>query len=143
MFKFVGGHIEVGRELKASTLTVWALITDTYQWKDWGPSVVAVDCPERCIRKGLRGRIRTPLGLWVPFAISEVDPPRFWSWRVFGIPATGHRLDPLGPGICRLTFEVPIFGGPYAAICAVALSRIAGIAEKGPSGGTFSEPRTG
>jgi hypothetical protein len=49
---------------------------------------------------------------------------RYWSWRVFGIPATGHRVDQVSKGVCRLVFEVPVFGAPYVIVCCIALHRI-------------------
>jgi hypothetical protein len=36
---------------------------------------------------------------------------------------------PLGEDMCRLTFEAPVFALPYVGICALAVRRIARIAE--------------
>ncbi|WP_396612733.1 hypothetical protein ACH9L7_05525 [Haloferax sp. S1W] len=41
-----------------------------------------------------------------------------------GIPATGHRVRAVGVEQCEVTFEVPLYAAPYAAVCAVALRRI-------------------
>jgi hypothetical protein len=62
---------------------MWRLITDTHTWPHWGPSVRAVDCTERFIRAGSSGRIRTPMGIWVPFAVESFEltfhtPPAFF-----------------------------------------------------------------
>jgi hypothetical protein len=65
------------------------------------------------------------LGLWVPFVITDFEIDRYWSWRVLGIRATGHRVERLAEGLCRLTFEVPIFGAPYVIVCREAVARIA------------------
>jgi hypothetical protein len=60
----------------------------------------------------------------LPFAISTFEPGARWSWRVAGVPATGHRVEPTSDG-CRIVFEVPIVAAPYAAVCRVALRRLA------------------
>jgi len=73
---------------------------------------------------GLRGRVRTRLGLSLPFEITAVEPGRAWRWRVAGVAATGHRVEPLGPMRCRVVFEVPRWAAPYALVCRAALRRL-------------------
>jgi hypothetical protein len=90
----------------------------------WGPSVRAVDCKDRYIRAGSSGRIRTPLGIWVPFVVGTVEPGSYWDWRVAGVPATGHRVESAGPDRCRLTFTVPVWAIGYGLVCRLALMRI-------------------
>jgi hypothetical protein len=117
-------NFEVSARIAASASTVWRLITDTQTWTHWGPSVTEVDCPERYIRGGLTGRIRTPAGIWLPFSIERFDPGTYWGWRVAGIVATGHRIEPIGACLCLLTFTVPIWAAGYGIICRIALNRI-------------------
>jgi hypothetical protein len=117
-------HIKVGRNIDASSATVWRMITDTHSWVRWGPSIIAVECDERSIRGGSQGRIKTRLGFWVPFVVTTYEHGRYWHWRVGGIPATGHRVEPLAAEQCRLVFEVPAWAAPYAMICRLALHRI-------------------
>ena len=117
-------NFEVSQQLESSASTVWRLITDTQTWTRWGPSLKEVDCPERYIRGGLEGRIRTVVGIWLPFTIDSFDPGNYWDWRVAGIAATGHRVESLGPGLCLLTFTVPIWAAGYGIVCRVALNRI-------------------
>ena len=117
-------YIETSGIVNASCTTLWDLLTDTSSWVKWGPSVLAVECSERYIQLGSRGRVRTALGLWAPFAITEMDDGRYWSWHVFGVPATGHRLDWVGKDVCRLVFQVPVFAAPYVIVCRIALHRI-------------------
>ena len=126
--------LEVGRDMNASAGRVWDLITDTACWPRWGPSVRAVDCADRFIRQGSRGRVRTSVGLWVAFQITEYQKERYWAWRVGGVRATGHRVEPLGESRSRLIFEVPILASPYAAVCQMALTRIRSLAERDVSG---------
>ena len=110
--------------------TVWDIITDTTRWVEWGPSITAVDCKDRYIQKGSRGRVKTAIGLWVHYKITAFDEGKYWYWSVFGIPATGHRVEPQGDSICRLIFEMPILAAPYAFVCKSALKRIARLLEK-------------
>ena len=116
--------LAVGTHIDAPVSRVWRLITDTQTWTHWGPSLKEVDSPERFIRAGLTGRIRTPFGIWAPFTIDTFEPEQYWDWRVVGVPATGHRVDPRGPNRCRLTFTVPFWAAGYGVVCRVALNRI-------------------
>ena len=130
MIKFVSGHIEVYRDMRVSCDKVWDIITDTTRWVEWGPSITEVVCEDRYIRKGSRGKVRTAIGLWVHYEITAFDEGEYWSWRVFGIPATGHRVEPQGDNTCRLIFEMPFLAAPYAYVCKTALKRIARIVEQ-------------
>ncbi len=121
--------LDVGRDINASASRVWDLITDTACWRQWGPPVRAVECADRHIRQGARGRVRTSVGLWVAFQITEYQRERYWAWRVGGMRATGHRVEPLGESRSRLIFEVPLLASPYAVVCEMALTRIRSLAE--------------
>jgi hypothetical protein len=114
----------VSRTLSATVDTVWRLIVDTQMWNQWGPSVRNVQCRDRFIRKGSLGRIQTPLRIWVPFVVDRFEPFSYWDWRVGGIPATGHRVEPEGCRRCRLSFSFPPWAAPYAFVCQLALKRI-------------------
>lgn len=108
----------------------WEILTDTMVWPEWGPSVRAVRHPSRFIGPDSRGHIQTPLGLWLPFRVTEFDEGQSWAWKVAGIPATGHRVEALGPGRCRVAFEVPLLALPYLTVCSRALKHIAALAER-------------
>ena len=112
------------KEMKASAERVWQLLTDTRTWPRWGPSVRAVDSPERYIRSGLTGRICTPIGLWVPFTIETFTPNVYWDWRVGGLAATGHRVEAIEENRCRLSFTVPVWAAGYGIVCRRALNQI-------------------
>jgi hypothetical protein len=116
--------ISVTRVIQAPAERVWDCLVDTTRWPDWGPSVSAVDCSDRHVKAGSTGRVRTLVGLWLPFAITQFEESRFWSWRIAGIPATGHRVTPIDVDSCQLSFEVPRLAAPYARVCAIALRRI-------------------
>ena len=85
----------------------------------------AVDAPHRLIGPGMRGRIQTPPGLWLPFEITAWVSGEAWAWRVAGIEATGHRVEPLGAERCRVSFLVPRWAPLYRPICSRALRKIA------------------
>jgi len=122
-----GRRLVVSREIAADRETVWDVLTDTEQWPEWGPSVTAVDSPQRYIAAGTTGRVRLPGGLWVPFEITECGEYR-WGWRVARVPATGHRVEATSGG-CRVGFEVPLYGAVYAPVCRRALARIERLVE--------------
>jgi hypothetical protein len=107
----------------------WDVLTDTDCWPLWGPSVTGVDASQRYVEAGLTGHVRTVLGLRVPFEITTCRDYR-WSWRVAGVPATGHRVEGDGHAPCRVVFEVPPAAGPYVVVCGVAIRRIAELVER-------------
>ncbi len=114
----------IAKVLDYTATSVWRLMTDTHTWPRWGPTVSAVECRERFIRAGSTGRVRTPLGIWLPFEVEGFEPERYWDWRVGGIAATGHRVEPRGARRCRLSFSVPWWAAGYSLVCRLALTRI-------------------
>ncbi len=121
--------MHISKDIDASAEAVWKILTDTELWPVWGPSVVAVDAPQRWIARGVKGRVKTAIGVWLPFEITAFDAPVYWHWKVAGIPATGHRLIPQGPERCTLIFELPRGAFPYASICRRAAEAIALLAK--------------
>ena len=52
------------------------------RWSDWAPQITGVDCPQRELTAGARGRVRGQ-GVPLPFTVETVDPTaRSWSWTV-------------------------------------------------------------
>ncbi|EMA52225.1 SRPBCC family protein [Halococcus salifodinae] len=117
-----GPRLVVSREIDATPDVAWSLLTDTHRWPEWGPSIVGVTSENRFVQAGTRGHVRTIGGLELPFRVTECANRR-WAWRVAGVPATGHRVEPLGAG-CRAVFEVPPLAAPYALVCRRALASI-------------------
>lgn len=115
--------------INAGSKRVWEVLTDTYCWPKWGPSVTAVRCRDRYIQSGSKGYVQTVIGIWVPFEITEFIPEKNWTWKVMGTPATGHRVESLATTKCRLVFEVPWGAAPYVLICKIAARRIKLISE--------------
>lgn len=121
-----GRRLVVSRPVAAPAEEVWSLLVDTRRWPDWGPSVTAVECTDREIRAGSTGRVRTPLGVWLPFEVTTRADYR-WTWRVAGIPAPGHRVEPRDAG-CVVAFDLHPLAAPYVPVCVVALRRISALA---------------
>jgi len=129
MISMVLPNIEISKIVNASAEVVWRILTDTVQWMHWGPSIRDVKCSERQIKQGSKGRVQTAPGFWLSFEVTDYVHDRYWSWRVSGIRATGNRIEPLAEKMCRLAFEMPAFAMPCVGICAIAVRRIAWIAE--------------
>ena len=123
--------IGVSRTVAAPPAAAWDLLTSTGTWTRWGPSVSAVDPPDAPLYAGLAGRVRTPVGIWLPFRITDVVPLHTWTWSILGLPATGHTVDSV-PGGCRITFGVPPVAALYLPVCWWALRRIASELENRP-----------
>jgi hypothetical protein len=115
---------DVTATIPAPASVAWRLLTDTHAWPRWGPSVRAVDAPERFITAGMRGRVQTSVGLWLPFEITDWLADRNWAWKVAGIPATGHTVTPTGPEACRVTFTIPAWAPFYVTVCRAALRKL-------------------
>lgn len=124
MIKITFPYIEISRVVGAAPKRVWRLLTDTSTWEHWGPSVLAVRSSDRYIKKGSYGRVKTALHFWVPFEVTDLDSGKYWSWRISGISATGHRIEDLDEESCRLVFQVPFWAAPYLVVCKIALDRI-------------------
>jgi Polyketide cyclase / dehydrase and lipid transport len=117
--------LTVERVITAPPEAVWDVLTDVETWSHWSPAISRseVDGSDNRIRCGSTGRVYTPVGVAVPFVITEFDPGRLWAWTVAGVPATRHRVDAVPDG-ARVSFEVPWWASAYLPVCSVALRRI-------------------
>ncbi|CUR60325.1 Polyketide cyclase / dehydrase and lipid transport [metagenome] len=116
--------LTVSRDLDAPADAVWSLLVDPTAWPDWGPTVAGVELATRSVEPGSRGRVRTVVGVWLPFEITGWEPGRSWSWRIAGVPATTHTVRPTSAGGCAVTFGVPWWAPAYLPVCALALRRL-------------------
>lgn len=132
--------LTVDRVVTAQPEAVWDVLVDLDMWPRWGPSIrrAELDGPDQ-VRPGLAlgstGRVWTPVGVSLPFVITEFEPGRCWAWAVAGVPATRHRVDPVDGG-CRVSFGVPRWAPAYLPVCAVALWRIQRLVSAGPGPGS-------
>ncbi|MGD9962211.1 SRPBCC family protein [Nocardioides sp.] len=120
--------LSVSRQIEAPAAALWSLLVDVSTWPEWGPSVADVELSTSTLGAGSRGRVRTAVGLWLPFEVTGFDPGSRWSWSVSGIPATSHSVRATGTGRCRVSFGVPWWAPAYLPVCAVALRRLDALA---------------
>jgi uncharacterized protein YndB with AHSA1/START domain len=123
------GRLVARAECDAPAEAAWRILAAPRRWPEWGPSVRAVRCPHESIRAGSRGEVQLVFGPWLTFVVQRCEPPVYWDWRVAGMPATGHRVLPLGPGRCRVEFELSPLAAPYWFVCRTAAGRVARLAE--------------
>jgi hypothetical protein len=133
MIRIAFPYIEISRVVGASHNRVWELLTDTIAWEKWGPSIIAVRSLDRYTRKGSHGHVKTALRFWVPFEVTDLDSGKHWSWHIFGVSATGHRIERLNESSCRLVFQVPLWAAPYLIVCKIAIDRIEQLAKNSGS----------
>ena len=122
-----GHRLEVAAEMDAPPERLWELLTHTSQWPEWGPLLSDAVCDVDEIATGVTGVLETTFGLSLPFRITSCLDHR-WTWDLYGVTATGHRVEPLGDGGCRVVFEVPLVAMGYSPICAVALQELENLA---------------
>jgi uncharacterized protein YndB with AHSA1/START domain len=117
--------LSVHRVIDAPPEAAWQLLVDLDAWPQWGPSISSaeLDPPHRELGLHATGKVQTAVGVRLPFEITDFQPGRRWAWKVAGVPATGHRVEPSGDG-ARVTMEVPWWAGPYVTVCMLALRRI-------------------
>ena len=134
--------LTLGLDVEASPDVVWDLLVRLPEWPRWGPSVreAQLDDGALSLHPGATGRVRTPVGLWVPFRVQEweVGPSmRHWSWDVAGIPATGHTVTTTPGSGCRVEMSAPVWALGYLPVLWVGLRRVKALAEaRPPAGGT-------
>lgn len=113
------------RQIAAPPAAVWKLLVDLDAWPKWGPTIRGARLDPQHTELGLHatGTVQTSLLVSVPFEVTEFDSGRSWAWRVAGVPATRHRVDPV-PGGTRASMDVQWWQAPYLAVCSIALRRI-------------------
>jgi hypothetical protein len=118
----------VSADIDAPADTVWGLLIDLDAWPRWGPSVRRASVEGGALASGAHGTVTTALGVSLGFEITVFEPRSRWAWKVGGINATDHRVEPLGPDRCRVGFGVGWPVAPYLAICRIALHRLGRLA---------------
>jgi hypothetical protein len=126
--------LSVEHPMAAPPAAAWDVLTDLEAWPLWGPTVQRAELAEPGpLRLGSRGRVWTPIGVPLPFEITEFDAGHVWAWKVAGVPATRHSVEKWVGG-CRVVFEVPIWAPVYLTVCAIGLKRIEALATAGGGG---------
>jgi hypothetical protein len=127
-FGFRRGMPTVEMHSAADPAAVWGVLVDLDAWPQWGPTVQGAEVSEAGpLRVGSHGKVTTPLGISLPFTITELEIGRYWAWEVAGIGATRHEVWPEDGG-SRIVFGVPWWATAYLPVCAIALPRISAIA---------------
>lgn len=121
----------VTAEIDAPASAVWDLLVDPAMWPEWGPSVRAASIEGGILALGARGEVSTALGPTLAFEITAFERGSRWAWKVGGVNATDHRVEPLGTDRCRVGFGVGWLAGPYLAVCRIALGRLEQLATRG------------
>jgi uncharacterized protein YndB with AHSA1/START domain len=125
----------IERFVDAAPEVVWSVLVDLEAWPQWGPSVQRAELAESGpLRLHSHGKVWTPLGVALPFTITEFEENKRWAWEVAGIGATSHEVRPSDGG-SRVSFSVPWWAPAYLPVCAVALQRIAALAADRAAGG--------
>lgn len=113
----------VDRTLDAPADTVWQILTDLDAWPQWGLTVARAEMDGSAFELGATGRVWTPVGVPLPFVISEMDQGRTWAWNVAGVPATRHGVEPRDNG-SRVWMSAPVWAPAYLPVLSLALRRI-------------------
>ena len=131
---FTDGMVDVTwwsrRAVAAPAAVLWDLLVDLDAWPRWGPTVSAARLEDggRVLGPRARGAVRTPVGVWLPFEVTELHHQAHWSWSVAGVPATTHRVRAQGDG-CVVELGAPWWGAAYLPVLEVATRRLAALAE--------------
>ncbi|NAZ85453.1 SRPBCC family protein [Kineococcus sp. T90] len=101
------------------------------RWPSWSPQVRGVEVSAPRIAVGVRGAVRAPLGVRVPFEVTAVDEAaRTWSWRVGAGPLSAeleHRVVAVpGGSLTELRLSPALLCAPYAPPAQLALRRLVG-----------------
>ncbi|MCV7432616.1 SRPBCC family protein [Mycolicibacterium bacteremicum] len=111
------------RDVAAPADTVWRILTDLDAWPQWGPTVSRGELDGTAFLLGATGRVWTPVGVPLPFVVSEFDPEHSWGWDVAGVPATRHGVEPRGDG-CQVWMTAPWWAPAYLPVLEIAVRRI-------------------
>ncbi len=122
-------RVHISRTIDAPAADAWTVLVDLDRWPDWGPSVRKATLGGAPMQLGSRGTVTTSTGVVLPFEVTDFEPGQFWSWKVAGVPATDHTVEPIGTDRCRVTFGVPMIAFAYLIVCRIGLARIAAITQ--------------
>ena len=112
------------RDIDAPASVLWGLLTDLERWPIWGPTVERAELATDRLGVGATGTVTTVGGLELGFEITAYEPGARWAWRVAGVAATDHVVQPTASDRCRVGFGVGWAAAPYLAVCHVALRRL-------------------
>jgi uncharacterized protein YndB with AHSA1/START domain len=104
---------DISVEINAPPERVWEVMTDVEKWPEWTQSVQSVKrLDSGPFRLGSRARIKQPKFLPAIWEVTDIDPPRSFTWvtRSPGVIASGkHRVEPTARG-SKATLSVAYAG---------------------------------
>ena len=109
---------EYHHEVAASPEAVWRVLSTPAGWSRWNAGVHAVEL-HGPFAEGTPFAMTLPDGETIDSRLLQVDPPRrFVDETVLGDTAVrvDHRIEPIAPGRCRVTFAVQAEGPQAAAM---------------------------
>ena len=118
------------RRIDAPVDRVWNCLVETALWPRWGPTVRDVEGPDR-IEIGSSGRVTTPFVLSLSFEVTHLVEGRSWSWKVAGVPATGHRVEAGPDDTTVVSFDCPWWTPFYLPVLRRGLARLDDVARDG------------
>ena len=109
----------------------WERYAVPARWPEWAPQITGVELPVARLAAGVRGRVRGPLGVTLPFVVETVDEAtRQWAWTVSAGPVHLHLAHWVAEGPdggsttgLRVTGPPPVVAG-YAPLARVAIGRL-------------------
>jgi len=99
-----GSTVSLRARGAASPALAWERYSLLVHWPQWSPQITSVDADGDRLRTGLAGVVHGPLGVAVPFTVTEVDDAAMtWAWTARLGPAQlrlhhGVEPDPRRPG---------------------------------------------
>lgn len=125
----------LGIDVSAPSEYAWHELVELSCWPYWGPTVRCARLDDGAGRLSgeATGSVQTSAGVWLRFRVEDWfddGSTRSWSWRVAGVPATGHSVIATGPSRCRVEMSVPRWAPAYLGVVALALPRIRRRAEQ-------------
>lgn len=67
----------------ASPAEAWRRYAELRRWPEWSPQISRVSANGSRLAPGLRGTVHGPVGVHVPFVVTDVDERgRRWGWQV-------------------------------------------------------------
>ena len=113
------------------TAEVWERYAVPASWPKWAPQITGVELPVARLTAGVRGRVRGPLGVRLPFVVETVDEAaRRWSWTVSAGPVRLHLLHWVTEGPdggsttgLRVSGPAPLVVG-YVPLAQLAIGRL-------------------
>jgi len=106
-------------EIHAAPEKVWAVLIDVQRWPEWTASMQKVETRDPgVLAVGSKVRIKQPKVPAVTWEVTELEPPRSFTWTATSPGVTTvaeHRITPLGPSTVEVHLGIRR-SGPLARL---------------------------